>query len=131
MLLERTTIIPTDDKIKAQELFRSAIDEKDVLVLVVLGDDETANTVVKEADRVADIVIAGFGRKVIWIKDKTILEVEIKALEKGDVDISNEDLSGIVAFSVSLDKTVMYIIRDTDDDIEFRVEEAFLAAGEA
>lgn len=131
MTLERTTIIPTEDQQQAQELFKNAIDEEDKLVMVVIGDDETAEKVVKEADRVADVVIAGFGRKVVWIKNKMFLEEKIKALKAGAVDISNEDLSGIVAFSLSLDKTVMYIIRTTDDDIEFRVERAFLAAGEA
>lgn len=131
MTLERTTIIPTEDQQQAQELFQNAIGEEDMLVMVVLGDDETANTAVNVADRVADTVIAGFGRKVVWIKDKMFLEEEIIALEAGAVDISNEDLSGIAAFTLSLDKTVMYIIRTADDDIELRVERAFLAAGEA
>lgn len=131
MPLERTTIIPTGDRQQALDLFNNAIDEEDKLVLVVLGDDDTADMVVNEADRVADTVIAGFGRKVVWIKDKMLLEDDIKALEAGAEDISNEDLSGIAAFSLSLDKTVEYIIRDSDDNLEFRVERAFLAAGEA
>ncbi len=138
MTLERTTIIPTKDCQKAVELFSDAIAEKNVLIMVVLGDDDAANRVIKEAEKGAKMVPEGMiERKMIWIKNKTFLEKkcnalekEIKALNAGAADISDEDLSGIVAFTVSCPKNVMFIIKNTDDLIELRVERAFLKAGE-
>ena len=129
MELEKTTIIPMEDQQQAQELFKNAIAGENVLVMVVLGDDDAANRVVKEADRTAKEGVQMGERKVIWIKDKTFLEEEIKALNAGAVDISDEDLTGIVAFSISRAKNVMCIIRNTDDVLELRVGSCFLEAG--
>jgi hypothetical protein len=121
MELKNTTVI--EDKTTAQEDFKSAMDEEKVVYMVVLGDDDTAERVAKEADRGAER-----DRKVIWIKGKTLLANEIKGLEAGAADISDEDLSEVVAFSVSSAKKVMYIIKNTDDVLELRVENGFLKA---
>ena len=56
---------------------------------------------------------------------------EIKDLKPGAADLSGEDMNKVVAFSVSLDNTVMDIVR-TDEEINFlRMEMAFLEAGKA
>jgi hypothetical protein len=128
MELNKTIIIPTDSKQLARELFNSVVYEEDTLVLVVLGEDEKATKAVKGADRMAQIVIQGYKRKVIWIRDRAVLADEIKALKPGDADISQTDLKNVVGFSVSLAETVMDII-GTDADINIlRMEMAFLNA---
>lgn len=131
MELNKTIIIPTDNQQLAQQLFNSVVYEEDTLVLVVLGEDEKAIKAVKGADRMSQLVIQGYKRKVIWIRDRAVLSDEIEALKPGDEDISQADLENVVGFSISLAETVMDII-GTDDDINIlRMEMAFLKAGSA
>lgn len=129
MKLDRTVIIPSTDIPLAQQLLKSLIYDEDVLVVVVLGDDEVSKSAVQYADKRAKAVVAGFERKVAWILSKTILEKEIKQITPGIKDVSKEDLSNVVAFSVSLDNKVADIVY-TKDEISFsRMEIAFLEAG--
>ena len=60
MTLDRTIVIPTDDPALARKLFRAVVYDEDVLVVAVLGDDETSTQAVKCADRRAKVVIGGF-----------------------------------------------------------------------
>ena len=131
MTLDRTIIIPSDDSQLAQKLFRALVYDEDVLVVVVLGDDDTSAQAVKCADRRAKVVIGGFERKVAWIRDRAILADEIKQLQAGTVDSSKEDLTKVVAFSISLKNTVMDVVRMGDDINFLQMEMAFLEAGKA
>jgi hypothetical protein len=129
MKLERTTIISTEDKQKALELFESVIVEKDVLIVVVLGNDDKRKSLVEEADVRARLDILGYEGRVIWIHDPKILNDEITKLKAGEKDISGKDLAAVVAFSVSPEKTVMGILEDKDKIDADTVEDLFLAAG--
>lgn len=130
MKLDHTVIMPTKNRSLAQALFNSLIYEEDVLVMVVLGEDEIATLAVKYADKRANAVVAGFERKVAWIRDRNILKKEIKALPAGSQDISKENLSNVIAFSVSLSNKVAEIIH-TGETIDYvSIDHAFLKAGE-
>lgn len=117
--LKNTTVI-TADEAEALKLFSSAITEENVLTVVVLGNDDKRKNLVERADTRAGIDILGYKGRVIWIHDPTVLNNEIKMLKPGKdkdgnvIDISNVDLTEVVAFSVSRNKTVKCIIRDTD-----------------
>lgn len=125
MQLEKTVIIPTDDKNLAQELFKSVIYDEDVLVVVVLGDDEEAKEAAKKADKVALWDIQGRKRKVLWVRNKELLKNEIEAVEIGDAGISKEDLYNAVAFSISLGDVVADIIKKGDKISLLRMDLAF------
>lgn len=126
--LSRTIILPLDDKHLAAHILQKLLDE-DVHLLIVLGDDDLSNIAIKCANKRAQVVVAGFERKVCWIRGRTILEKEIKQIATGRKNISNENLSNVVAFSVSLDHKVADIVY-TNDEINFlRMETAFLKAG--
>jgi hypothetical protein len=129
MKLDHTIIVPSDNYSLAKKLLNSLIYEEDVLVVIVMGEDELSNNAVKCADKRAQAVVAGFARKVAWIRSRTILEKEIKQITAGKKDISKENLSNVVAFSVSIGNKVADIVY-TKDEISFsRMEIAFLEAG--
>ena len=126
MELNNTIIIPTDNKELAQQLFKSAIYDEDVLVMVVLGEDENAKGVVKKADKLAQLVTQGRKRKVIWIRKPDVLKDEIQAVKIGEgKDFTSEDVLNAVAFSISLADEVADIIKQ-DEYISFiRVDVSF------
>lgn len=136
MNLDRTIIIPTDDKSLALRLFNSAVYDEDVLVAVVLGNGEQKEQIVKWADKRARVVVQDFGRKVIWIRDVSILEDEIRKLPLESEDAKEKmgaaiDLNTIALFSVSLANTVMDVIKNDEDINILRIDMAFIYAGEA
>ena len=136
MNLDRTIIIPTDDRSLAQRLFNSAVYDEDVLVVVVLGEGPQKEQIVKWADKRAQVVIQGFGRKVIWIRDLTILEEEIRKLPLESEDAkdkmgANVDLNTIALFSISLANTVMDVVKNNEETSILRIDMAFIFAGEA
>jgi hypothetical protein len=131
MTLDRTIIIPGDNVALARKLFDAIVYKEDVLVVVVLGEGSKAMQAVQSADKRAKVVVAGFERKVAWIRNRDILKKEIAALKPGAADLSKEDMSKVLAFSISLDNTVMHIVHTNDEPNFLRMERAFLEAGRA
>lgn len=136
MELNRTIIIPTDDKSLAQQLFKSVVYDEDVLVAVVLGNGEQKKQIVKWADKRAQVVVQGFGRKVVWIRNVSILEDEIRKIPLESVDAKEKmspavDLNTISLFSISLANTVMDVIKNDEEINILRIDMAFVCAGEA
>jgi len=130
MKLERTVVIPTDDPDLARELFQNLVYKEAILLVVVLGKTDKAKRAVECADQCADAVIAGFKRKVVWIREPDILSNELASLKPGRQNLADTELDRVVAFSVSLADSVMDIVT-MDDTIDFvRMEMAFLKAGE-
>jgi hypothetical protein len=129
MELNKTIIIPSDDSVLAQQLFKSAIYDEDVLVLTVIGSDEKAINIVRKADKLAQLVTQGRKRKVLWIRDKEIIRKEIKALKIGQGrNFSIEDVLEASAFSVSLGDEVMDIIRQNEYISFIRIDTCFSRA---
>ena len=136
MNLDRTIIIPADDRSLAQRLFKSAVYDEDVLVVVVLGEGPQKEQIVKWADKRAQVVVQGFGRKVIWIRDASVLEDEIRKLPLESEDAKEKmdaavDLNAIALFSISLANTVMDVIKNDEKINILRIDMAFVYAGEA
>lgn len=129
MKLNHTLIIPTDDKILAQKMFESLIYDEDFLLVIVLGDDDIAQKAVKYADSRARISIAGYERKVVWIRNREILSKEIKALNDGLASLPKDNLERVVAFSVSFSDTVMDVILSSETIDFLRLDLAFNKAG--
>jgi hypothetical protein len=132
MQLNRTIIISSEDNSIAKELFKNLVQEEDVILMVILGNDEKAKKAVKYADARARVEIQGFQRKVAWVLNKTFFKEELYpevSLDKGESDFSIEKIDEIVAFSVSLSDTIKDVIK-TNEKIDFsRIELAFLEAG--
>jgi len=136
MRLDRTIIIPNDDNELAQRLFKSVVDDEDVLVVVVLGDGEEKEKIVELADKRARVVVQGFGRKVIWIRNVSNLETEIRNLtleseEAKEKMGADKALTDIALFSISLTNTVMGVIKNNEKINILRIDRVFIRAGEA
>jgi hypothetical protein len=129
MTLNHTVIVPGDDPKLARQLFSAAVNDEDTLLIVVLGDNKDSRRAVQCADRRANVVVEGFGRKVVWIRNREILTKEIKSLKAGLADLSVEHMKEVIAFSLSLDDTVMDIVRMNDSISFIRMESAFLKGG--
>lgn len=132
MQLNRTIIISSEDSSIAKELYKNLVQEEDVILMVVLGNDEKAKKAAKYADARARVEIQGFKRKVAWVLNKTFFKEELYpevSLDKGESDFSIEKTDEIVAFSVSLSDTIKDVIM-VNEKIDFsRIELAFLEAG--
>jgi len=129
MGLDRTLLIPGDDEEFAGELFRQVIEDEDCLLVVVLGDDDKSHQAAKCADARAQVVMYGYRRKVVWIRDRNLLAEQILNLKKGTASLSKTSLKNVVAFSVSLADAVMDVV-NAREPIDFvRFEKAFLKAG--
>lgn len=129
MTLDRTIIIPGDNVALARKLFNSVVYKEDVLVVVVLGDGAKALQAVQSADKRAKVVVAGFERKVVWIRSRDTLKKEIAALKAGAADLSKEEMGKVLAFSISLNNTVMDVVHTNEEPNFLRMEQAFLKAG--
>jgi aminoglycoside N3'-acetyltransferase len=129
MQLERTVIIPTTNADLAVQLFKNVIYNEDVLVLVVLGEDADSTTAVQYADKRAKAVVQGFERKVCWVRNVSTVENEVRKLKPGSADIAHENLSNVLAFSVTLDNKVAAVLHRGDEISYAAMEKAFLKAG--
>jgi hypothetical protein len=131
MQLKKTTSISAGGSEAKQEC-AAALNEKDILLVVVLGSDEKAEQAVEAADIRAETTVQGFQRKVLWIKEKTVFTDVFSGdadISVGDSDFAVDNINEIVALSISLDKTIKDVILETDIIDNFRMEEAFLKAG--
>lgn len=123
MQLDRTIIIPTDDANLAISLLKSLIYDEDCILAIVLGDSEESKSAVVKADKRAEVVMAGFARKVAWVRNPAIVQ---QVLDKMQPGLSG---GGIIAVSVSLANKVADTIRSGEPIDFFRIEQLFLKAG--
>jgi len=87
MNLKRTTIVPLDDQELARTLFTSFIDMEMMILMVILGDNETIREAIPKADNLATLEYHGMKRWVFWVRNHAILEAELKEyLDKSDAD---------------------------------------------
>lgn len=129
MQLDKTVIIPTTNNELAKKLFDSLIYEEDVIVVVILGENDISINAVQLADKKAKPVVNGFSRKVCWVRDVNSVLTEINKLKPGFADLSKEDLSKVIAFSISLDNKVAMVLHN-DEEIDYTsIEQMYLKAG--
>ncbi len=131
MELKNTVIISNQDLKSAKKLLKNLLQEKETLLMIVLGNDEQANTAITAADVRAGAVIQGFKRKVAWIQDKNLFETlyDSKSIPPGNSGFTIDQLDNVIALSISLDKIIKDVIKTGDTIDPLRIEQAFLAAG--
>ena len=110
LVLERTTILPTDDKSLARSMFASLVHEQAKILLVVLGKGEDAETTVQRADRLTGH--GGVPRWVCWARRPDHIQEEVAPLI-GGADLA-ERLEATRAFSLSLSDEVRDEIQSAD-----------------
>ncbi|MCH2488525.1 MAG: hypothetical protein MK211_00120 [Flavobacteriales bacterium] len=86
MSLERTTIIPLDDPDQATELFNNAIDRLKTTVMFIIGNTETVQEAIPNADHWAGETLIDLERWVVWLRDHEILKTEMQQLLENTFD---------------------------------------------
>lgn len=77
-MLRNTLILPADDDALAARLLRDAIDDLDVVLLLVFGDDAVAQRCVGFGDQLANRTTGAYNlRRVVWVRT---LGPEVSAL---------------------------------------------------
>lgn len=83
LVVERTTILPSDEKDLARAMFRQLVHEQAKVLFVVLGKGDEAETVVQRADLVAR---TSTWRWVCWARKPEHVQEDIRALQgSGDL----------------------------------------------
>lgn len=125
MELIKTTILPTDEKKLALDMFRQAVFEKPRVLLVVRGKGSDAETFVRRADRLAGD--ANDPRWVVWARRPEQIQEAIGEL-KGPSDLLSE-IPAARGFSLSLTDEVRDVVKGTEPVPDLvRVLEAFARA---
>lgn len=125
MELLKTTILPTDEKKLALDMFRQLVFESPHIILVVCGRGPDAETVVQRADRLA--FDENDPRWVIWARKPEQIEEAVGELT------GPPDLLGAIpasrGFSLSLTDEVRDVIRDSEPVPDLlRIDKAFTKA---
>ena len=109
LVLERTTILPTDDKHLARALFRELVHEQAKVLLIVLGTGKEAETTVQRADKLAR---AAALRWVCWARKPAHLQEDVREL--ADSGTLADELEATRVFTTSFGDEVRDRIPGTD-----------------
>jgi len=125
MELLKTTILPTDDKRLAVDMFRQLIFDRPAVLIVVRGKDTEAETFVQRADRLA--ADASDPRWVVWARRPEQVEEVVQQL-KGAGNLLNE-IPTSRGFSLSLSDEVRDVVTGSEPVPDLvRVLKAFAKA---
>lgn len=129
MTLNNTTILPTDDPAASQNILTTLLNQGDVLIVVIFGNDINAQNAVKIADFKAKSVIAGITRRVIWMQDKCMLNLLTPLLKPGLIPSSFIDLGKYIGVAISMADILMFLIKSNPPPDAITMEHAFIEAG--
>lgn len=128
MQLNNTTVLPSDTPAIAEQLFKSLIEEQDVICVIVFGNNSVAQQAIKSADVRASVAPAGFKRRAVWMTDISLWSTLKTYVKSGTIDVNTVDPSQLIALGISLtDKAESSV--DTSKTPDFIIMElAFIAA---
>jgi hypothetical protein len=110
MALRKTTILPTDDPVLAQRLFKDLVHEQPYYIFVALGTGSEAETVVQRADNLTGNPTDP--RWVIWARNAQQIRPAIAELKNSDRIVGK--LGTARGFSISLSDEVRDVIDGTE-----------------
>ncbi|MDF1697257.1 MAG: hypothetical protein P1U56_15545 [Saprospiraceae bacterium] len=115
MLLSNTTSLATADALQTASVI-NLIQQNTYIVFVVLGDDEAASNLVQIADNLSLGHSGQVDRKVVWLKDRTILKNEslayLNTLEGYD-DSKYDETIGYVLSPVRHEAKYVFCVGDS------------------
>lgn len=120
-MLSRTLILPENDSRLSHRMLREAIDDLEVVLMLVIGKDDRAKQIVEWADKLAKKTATPDGnlRSVVWIR-----ELSSATMKNAVTDLAGTPLPRVVVlnFFDKVAKTLMD--KDVIDPLE--LELAFL-----
>ncbi len=116
MNFKRTTIIPLDDKELAKSIFDAFINKEFMILMIILGDNESIRESLPRADNLATQTYFNMERWVLWVRDYDILADSLKnQLEKkdesGEEEVNYNDVK-CFCFSPILDEAAGVILKN-------------------
>jgi hypothetical protein len=97
-MLKNTLILPVDDPVLAQRLLEEAIDDLDLVLMLIFGKGEAIERIVGWADKLCNKGSFGTGlsfRRALWIRDPDAPAVH-EALER--VALENPPVVAVLNF---------------------------------
>ncbi|MDO7173832.1 hypothetical protein [Mariniflexile sp. AS56] len=79
MPLLKTTEIPLNDDVLAQQMYQE-LTQSDKILMVILGDSESIKKGVNLADELTDTSPTNENRWVMWIKNHTVLKPQLQSI---------------------------------------------------
>lgn len=129
MALTNTSIIP-DNSSTSQNFLKSLLGTGNTLIIIIFGDDGTTQNAVQKADYRAGFPIAGIPRRVIWMRDTSMLGfLETLIADGPSYKVTNVDLSKQIGISISMSTLLAYTIPNSPAPDFLTMETAFVAAG--
>ncbi|CAH8289629.1 hypothetical protein EV196_107228 [Mariniflexile fucanivorans] len=117
MNLKRTTLIPLDDALLAESIFKSFIEKEMMLIMVIIGDTDTIREAIPKADNLAQLSYFKMERWVLWVRSYDVLSETLKKhLKASNAEKSNEDYNNIkcLCFSPILDQVDGIILKNAE-----------------
>lgn len=102
MTLNNTITLSTTDPAQAEQDFKSLIEEKDVITVIVFGNTAVSQQAIQSADVRAGSAPAGFKRKAVWMQDTSQWSSLKKYLKNGSIAVSSVNPGNLIAIGVSL-----------------------------
>lgn len=128
MQLNNTLTLSAANASQAAQLFKSVIDEKDIISVIVFGNNTTSQQAIQSADVRAASAPAGFKRKAIWMQEISLWNTVKGDLKDGAIKVSSVDPANLIAIGVSLNDKIESSV-DTSKTPDFIVMElAFVQA---
>ncbi|GAB5527272.1 MAG: hypothetical protein Roseis2KO_51440 [Roseivirga sp.] len=102
MSLNNTITLSTTDPAQAEQTFKSLMEEKDVITVIVFGNTAVSQQAIKSADVRAGSAPAGFKRKAVWMQDTSLWNSVKQYVKDGSIAVSSVDPANLIAIGVSL-----------------------------
>ena len=117
MNLKRTTLIPLDDALLAESIFKSFIEKEMMLIMVIIGDTDTIREAIPKADNLAQLSYFKMERWVLWVRNYDVLSETLKKhLKASNAEKSDEDYNNIkcLCFPPILDQVDGIILKNAE-----------------
>ena len=122
--MEKTLILPTDEKALARRLFQQYVHDEPFTLIVVVGKGDTAETTVRRAAKLAGTETEP--RWVVWARKPEQIAEDIAALGDSDKVMQADAVAAdVLAFAVSLRNRVTDVVKADEEPDFFRLTEAW------
>lgn len=130
MTLNNTITLSSTDTAQAEQDFKSLMQEKDVISVIVFGNTAVSQQAIQSADMRASAAPAGFKRKAVWMQDTSLWTSLKQYVKDGSVSVSSVDPSNLIAIGISLEDKIESEVPTTKTPDFIIMELAFVQASQ-
>lgn len=130
MTLNNTITLSSTDSAQAEQAFKSLMQEKDVITVLVFGNTAVSQQAIQSADVRAGSAPAGFKRKAVWMQNTSQWDTLKKYVKSGSIAVSSVDPAKLTAIGISLSDKVDSEVPNTKTPDFIVMELAFVQASQ-